>query len=97
MRGSEHGKRMTHRIRHVMVTLAEPFLLTGLDQAIPAGSYQITTEEELLGDSMYSADRRISATIYVAKVPGCVGVSQNIELTASELSALLDHTDPVRE
>ena len=84
---------MTNRIRHVMVTLAKPFLLTDLDQSIPAGCYEITTEEEPLGDSMYSAYRRISATVYVVQVPGRVGVSQNIELTASELSALLDHTD----
>jgi hypothetical protein len=88
---------MTNRIRHVMVTLAEPFLLTNLDQPIPAGDYQITTEEEPLGDSMYSAYRRISATIYVAQVPGRLGVSQNIELTGSELSALLAHSDSVLE
>jgi hypothetical protein len=88
---------MTNRIRHVMVTLAKPFLLTGLDQPIPAGRYEITTEEEPLGDSMYSAYRRISATIYVVQVPGRVGVSQNIELTAPEVSTLLDHADPVLE
>jgi hypothetical protein len=52
LRGSERGKRMTHRIRQVMVTLAKPFLLSGLDQPIPAGRYQITTEEEPLGDTM---------------------------------------------
>ena len=84
---------MISRIRHVRVTLAKPFLLTNLDQPIPAGRYQITTEEEPLGDSMYSAYRRISATIYVAQVPGRVGVSQNIELTGSELSALVAYSE----
>ena len=54
---------MISRIRHVMVTVAKPFLLTNLEQPIPAGRYQITTEEEPLGDSIYSAYRRISATI----------------------------------
>jgi hypothetical protein len=88
---------MTNRIKRMMVTLPEPFLLTGLDKPIPAGRYEITTEEELLGDSVYSAYRRISATIYVSQVPGRAGISQNIEVTESELSALLEHTDPVPE
>jgi len=46
---------------------------------------------------MYPAYRRISATIYLAQVPGRVGVSQNIELTGSELTALLAYSDPVHE
>jgi len=86
---------MTNRVRSVVVTLTKPLLLSGLDEAVPAGRYEVTTEEEPAGDVMYPAYKRISATLYLPQVPGRIGVSQNIELTASELSMLLDHADPV--
>jgi hypothetical protein len=88
---------MTNRSKQVVVTVAEPFALSGLDGAIPAGRYEVTTDEEPLGDIMYPGYRRISATIYLPRVPGRIGVSQNIELTSSELSALLSHADPILE
>ncbi len=43
---------MTNRITRVVVTLPEPFLLAGLGEPVPAGRYEVTTEEEPLGDIM---------------------------------------------
>jgi hypothetical protein len=87
---------MSNRITHVMVTLSEPFLLTGLTEPVPAGRYEVTTEEEPLGDFMYAAYRRISATIYLPQLPGRIGIGQIIEVTSAEFDALMEHTDPVR-
>ena len=88
---------MTNRITRVKVTLPESFLLAGLHEPVPAGSYEITTEEESLGDVMYPAYRRLSATIYLPQVPGRIGVGQVIEIGAMELNALLEHADPALE
>jgi hypothetical protein len=88
---------MTNRITRVMVTLPEPFLLVGLDGPVSAGRYEVTTEEEPLGDFMYSAYRRISATIYLPPFPGRIGLGQVIEVNAAELNALLEHADPTNE
>ena len=82
---------MTNRITRVKVTLPESFLLAGLHEPVPAGSYEITTEEESLGDVMYPAYRRLSATIYLPQVPGRIGAGQVIEIAAMELNALLEH------
>jgi len=86
---------MTNRITRVMVTLTEPFLLSGTSEPVPAGRYEVTTEEEPLGDLMYPAYRRISATIYLPQLPGRIGIGQVIELDNSELNALLEHATPV--
>ena len=59
---------MTNRVRSVVVTLTKPLLLSGLDEAVPAGRYEVTTEEEPAGDVMYPAYKRISATLYLPQV-----------------------------
>jgi hypothetical protein len=86
---------MTNRILRTMVTLPKPFPLAGMTEPLPAGRYEVTTEEEPLGDFMYAAYHRVSATIYVPQVPGRPGVGQVIEINANELEALLAHAAPV--
>jgi hypothetical protein len=39
---------MTTRTSNKMVTFALPFLLKGIDREIPAGSYRVVTDEELV-------------------------------------------------
>ena len=86
---------MTNRITRVIVTLPEPFVLSDTSESIPAGRYEVTIEEEPLGDLMYPAYRRISATIYLPQLPGRIGLGQIIEVANSELNALLEHATPV--
>jgi hypothetical protein len=87
---------MTSRIRRVTVLLTDTVRLAGLDEPVPAGRYEVTTEEEPLGDTTYPAYRRTSAVIYLPHVPGRPGVSQNIELSSSELEMLLASADPTQ-
>ena len=42
---------MTNRITRVMMTFPKPFLLEGVTGFSPAGKYEVTTEEEPLGDA----------------------------------------------
>jgi hypothetical protein len=84
---------MTTRLRRVMVMLTTPISLTGVDEPVPAGRYEVTIEEEPLGDVMYPAYRRTSSLIYLPQVPGRPGVSQLVELSASELDMLLAHAE----
>ncbi len=86
---------ITNRITRVLVTLAEPVRIGELDALIPPGSYEVTTEEEPIGDFMFPAYRRISASIYLPRVPGRIGVSQSILLDQTELDALLALTDGI--
>ena len=88
---------MTNRITRVTVTLPEPFVLSDTSDPVPAGEYDVTTEEEPLGDFLYPAYRRISATIYLPQLPGRMGVGQVIDIDNNELTALLEYATPARK
>jgi hypothetical protein len=78
-----------NRISRQMITFPEPFRLAGLSAPVPAGRYEITTEEEPLGDVMYPAFRRISTSIYLPRPPGAAGLGQIVEIGSEEQEALL--------
>jgi hypothetical protein len=84
---------MTNRITRVMVTLHEPVQISELNAPIPAGRYEVTTEEEPIGDFMFPAYRRISTSIYLPRVPGRIGVGQAVLLNQTELDGLLGRAD----
>ena len=56
---------MTTRTSNKMVTFALPFLLKGIDRELPAGSYRVVTDEELVGELSIPVYRRISTMIFV--------------------------------
>jgi hypothetical protein len=85
---------MTNRIRRVMVMLPQPFPLKGTDRPVPLGHYEVTTEEEPLGDLMEPAYRRIAASIYVPQPPGRIGIGEIIAIDTPELDALLAYAVP---
>lgn len=61
-----------------------------MDVACAAGDYEITTEEEPIGDFMVLAYRRISTTIYIPPPTGRLGIGQIIEINPEQLRG----TDP---
>ena len=54
---------MTTRTSRTTVTFARPFSLGGIDEVLPAGSYAVETDEELIEGLSFLAYRRISTTI----------------------------------
>lgn len=82
-----------NRVRQILVVMKNPVSLAGLDTPVLPGRYEVTTEEEPVGDLIYPAYRRVSAVIYLPQVPGRIGISQNIELSALELKMLLDSAE----
>lgn len=80
---------MTNRITHKIVTFAAPFQLKGMGNLAPAGSYEIRTEEEPLGDFMYPVFHRVSHTIYLPRPQGQIGLGEIIEIDPAELDAVL--------
>lgn len=56
---------MTTRTSNKMVTFALPFLLKGIDREMPAGSYRVVTDEELVEGLSFPVYRRISTMIFV--------------------------------
>jgi hypothetical protein len=74
-----------NRVTRFTYTFPTPFKLTGMDEICAAGDYEITTEEEPLGDFIVPAYRRISTTIYIPAPIGHPGIGQIVEIDPEEL------------
>ncbi len=77
---------MSNRIRHFTYAFPTPFQLTGMDEICAAGDYEVTTEDEPIGNFVLPAYRRISTTIYIPPPAGRPGIGQIIEIDASQLT-----------
>lgn len=57
---------MQERTTRKSVTFLHPFSLSGIDEKLEAGTYEIETCEELIEGLSFVAYRRISTTIVIA-------------------------------
>ena len=78
---------MSNRVTHFIYSFPTPFKLTGMDEICAAGDYEITTEEQPIGDFIVPAYRRISTTIYIPPPIGTLGIGRIIEIDPEELMA----------
>jgi hypothetical protein len=56
---------MIARSQTKTVAFTKPFLLKGVDRMLPAGSYRVVTDEELIEGISFPVYRRISTMIFV--------------------------------
>jgi hypothetical protein len=61
---------MTIRSRRETVTFKHPFRIRGIDRLLPAGPYEVITDEEMIEGLSFAAFRRVATMI---KVPAEVG------------------------
>ena len=54
---------MTMRTTRKMITFDSPFSLSGVDRLLPAGDYQVVTDEEPIDGLSFLAYRRVSTMI----------------------------------
>jgi hypothetical protein len=73
------------RVTRRFVTIPAPFQLKGMEQERPAGEYEVTTTEEVIGDFVFDAYRRISTTLYLRPRSNDYGVGIFIETDPAEL------------
>ena len=55
---------MTTRTRDRTWTFAGPFALKGVDRLLPAGSYRVATDEELIEGLSFPVYRRVATMIF---------------------------------
>jgi hypothetical protein len=72
------------------VTFARPFMLKGIDEEQPAGSYTVETDEELLEGASVPAYRRIATLIRLPGRPGSTVLGYVVDIDAAELTAALE-------
>ena len=73
------------------VSIPVPFQLTAMEEEWPAGIYEVTTEEEAIGDFMFEAFRRVATTVYLPPRAGDFGMGQFIPVNPAELAEVLKH------
>jgi hypothetical protein len=81
---------MTTRSLSKTVIFNNPFLLNGVDRALPAGSYRVVTDEELIEGLSFPVYRRVATMIFV---PASTHKTSSIEMVAIDpvdLQAALD-------
>jgi hypothetical protein len=64
--------RRTIRSRREAVTFKHPFRIRGIDRLLPAGTYEVITDEESIEGLSFAAFRRIATMIMV---PGAASAS----------------------
>jgi hypothetical protein len=61
--------RVTTRSRRETITFKHPFRLKGIDRLIPAGAYEVVTDEEMIEGLSFASYRRIATLMIVPAAP----------------------------
>ncbi|MCW9036078.1 MAG: hypothetical protein OQJ97_17790 [Rhodospirillales bacterium] len=80
---------MTTRTSTETVTFSRPFYLNGLDEAQPAGAYQVETDEELIQGISFTAYRKVLTLIYLNSENGHSKLTRPFEIDPDDLTAAL--------
>ena len=75
------------------IVFNRPFLLKGIDRMLPAGSYRVVTDEELIDGISFPAYRRVATTIFVPVAPGASS-GEMVTIDPLDLQAALDRDAP---
>jgi hypothetical protein len=84
---------MSARSLSKTVVFNRPFLLKGIDRTLPAGSYRIVTDEELIDGISFPAYRRVSTMMFVPTARGASSVEM-VTIDPLDLQAALDRDAP---
>ena len=76
---------MSVRTRRKLMTFAQPFLLRAVDSLLPAGTYKVDIDEELIDGLSFLAYRRTATWLHLPSIATTSGTSQMILVQPSEL------------
>lgn len=79
------------------VTFHRPFVLDGFDEELPAGTYVVDTDEELLEGLSFPAYRRVATLIHLEAHTGRPGLRQTLTIDPASLDAALARDRPATE
>lgn len=80
---------MTTRTNNRSVQFARPFALQGLDAMVPAGNYEVETDEALVEGVSFAAWRRTLTVIHIGALSGRPGTTQTLAVDPADLDAAL--------
>ena len=77
---------MTTRSRRETVTFQHPFRIKGIDRSLPAGVYEVITDEEMIEGLSFAAYRRVATMIVVPAAPPRSSTMEMISIGSVDLS-----------
>ena len=77
---------MTIRSRRETVTFKHPFRIRGIDRLLPAGSYAVITDEEMIEGLSFAAFRRVATMIEVFAEASAGRTMERISIGSVDLS-----------
>ena len=78
---------MTMRSRRETITFKHPFRIKGIDRLLPAGAYEVVTDEEMIEGLSFASFRRVATMIMV---PGAAPRSASMEMISIGAADLAD-------
>lgn len=88
---------MTTRTKRKMVTFVRPFLLDDIGRTLPAGEYEVLTDEELIEGLSFPVYRRVSTMIIVPAPPPRTTSIELLAVDPRELQAALSRDAATQE
>jgi hypothetical protein len=82
----ERQPDMTIRSRRETVTFKHPFQLRGVDRLLPAGSYEVVTDEEAIEGLSFASFRRVATMIMVPAAGSRGSRTEMISIGSVDLS-----------
>ena len=76
---------MTTRSRREIITFRHPFRIKGIDRELPAGAYEVITDEEMIEGLSFASFRRVATMIMIPAAPRG-STMEMISIGAIELS-----------
>ncbi|MCG2628978.1 hypothetical protein L6654_20290 [Bradyrhizobium sp. WYCCWR 13023] len=76
---------MSIRSRRETITFNHPFRIRGIDRMLPAGAYEVVTDEEMIEGLSFASWRRI-ATMITVPAEGARGVTEMLSIGSVDLA-----------
>ena len=77
---------MTTRSRRETINFAHPFRIRGIDRSLPAGAYEVVTDEEMIEGLSFAAYRRVATMIVVPAAPPRSATMEMISIGSVDLA-----------
>ena len=81
---------MTVRTTKTTVTFMHPFTLVDMDEVLPAGTYDVDTDEELLEGVSFEAYRRVRTLVYLPLKPGNSDLVRTLTIDPEALDSAIE-------
>ena len=77
---------MTIRSRKEIVTFKHPFQIRGIDRLLPAGSYEVITDEEMIEGLSFASFRRVATMMMVPAAASRGSTMEMVSIGSVDLS-----------